>query len=158
MLEKPIEVEQLVINPGHASGLELGGKDLRRVKLLATGLLVEDILQSEHLESDDREQVRSFRGFRMACRMVGGDLQVMVAPDAQGRRRAAVFTTVEAADRFKAATAERYDYTPMIKRFDGATLFAYLADAPVDGIVINCMGPGTPRELSLAFARGVLKL
>ena len=80
----------------------------------------------------------------------------MLAPDPQGRKLAAVFTTPDAADAFIREVGSSLAAPPVLRVYDGSTLFAYLARLPIDGIVFNCKGPGLPRVVATPFAQRVL--
>jgi hypothetical protein len=80
------------------------------------------------------------------------------APDSQGRRLAAIFTSEAARDAFheqiKTAEPEQIVYT----HTNGADLFPWLRDMHLDGLVFNCMGPQKPIAFVPLFIEEVCRI
>ena len=124
---------------------------------MAEGLILDEILHGKMEMADAFDRFKRFTSYLVPTRMVEDRRQMMLAPDDQGRKLGAVFTTTDAADAFIRDVEQSLEFTPSMRLFDGETLFDALAQMPLDGIVFNCKGPGTPRAVAIQFAQVILQ-
>jgi hypothetical protein len=104
-------------------------------------------------------RVREYPGYLVAvARKPNGDQSLMLAPDRQGRRLAAVFTHTDAFDAFFPEAKARSDGEEVRGlRFDGQALFTFLAKFELTGMVFNCSGPAMPVAFGAALSKVVLE-
>jgi len=131
-------------------GMALYAQDLPLLAEFGQAVRVEEILQGNSKRDNQFELLRNYPGYRFCWQ----GSQLMMAPDNQGRRLAAVFT---AEDTYQAFRARHGASVPPHTKVDGKTLFEQLRIAPIDGIVFNCAGPIPPKAVAHAFSDATLK-
>jgi hypothetical protein len=140
------------------------GRDLfSRLKQMADAVEVEEALLELRAGPDPPEDllklVRDYQGYTAAVQKADKAIRIAMAPDAEGRSLAAVFTHDEAFEAYLKATSESYREGELDQMsFAGSLLFEQILKMRVDGIVFNCCGPPKPVAFALQFARLVLNL
>ncbi len=142
-------------DPAVHLGLDIGSEhelalfptDLAPLRELREAVEVEAFLLGLSQREDGFDLLKRYPGFLIGVEGSG----VMMAPDARGRRLAAVFTFSDGYD----ALRERHpgQVIPPPTRQTGLELFTRLRDAPIDGIVFNCCGPVPAKAVAAAFAK-----
>lgn len=95
--------------------------------------------------------------WRLLLRVDGEQRDWVFAPDRHGRSLAAVFTASDTIDAFIDAVGDQLDGTLEIVTQTGDELFGALQQLPIDGLVVNPLGPLPPRALSIGVAEQVLR-
>ena len=145
------------INPNTTRGLHYLADQIPTLVRMAEGLILDEILHGKMELPDAFDRFKRFSSYLVPTRMIEDRRQMMLAPDDKGRKLGAVFTTTDAADAFIKDVEQSLEFTPSMRTFDGATLFDALSQMPLDGIVFNCKGPGTPRAVAIQFAQVILQ-
>ncbi|MGC6493883.1 MAG: hypothetical protein ACON5B_13690 [Myxococcota bacterium] len=136
--------------------MNLGPEDLVRATIMADGMTIDDVLLGRSNAADGFTKMRTFQHFKVPGREHEGRFGLMMAPDAKGRKLAAIFTTEDAAQAFVTAVESELSMTPVMKTMDGHALFSMLAGVQLDGLVFNCKGPDAPKAVAPQFAAVVL--
>ncbi|MCB9594853.1 MAG: hypothetical protein H6719_19180 [Sandaracinaceae bacterium] len=145
---------EALADPSLSLGLDIGSPhekalfpaDLGVLREMATALEVEAFLGGHSNREDGFALLRGYPGFLICAEGAG----VMMAPDNQGRRLAAVFTAPDCFDAFRERHAGQP--IPAATRVTGQELFTRLRDAPIQGLVFNCAGPVKPKAVAAAFS------
>ena len=145
------------INPFTDRAIHYLAHQIPNIVQMADGLILDEILHGKMELPDAFDRFKRFDAYYVPTRMVDGRRQMMLAPDDKGRKLGAIFTTKDAADAFEDDVAQSLGFTPSMRIFDGTTLFDALSQMPLDGIVFNCKGPGTPRAVAIQFAQVILQ-
>jgi hypothetical protein len=103
-------------------------------------------------------ELRAFDGYRVISHPgVATPATLVLAPDDQRRRLAAVFTAEDCLDAYIARYGTALGAGAEVRVLDGVRLFGLLVAMPLDGIVFNCCGPIPPKAVAPAFAKMVLE-
>ncbi len=121
------------------------------LRLWAQAVVVESILRGNDLP-DPWTRVRDYPAYQVLVREGGSSL--VLAPDDQGRRLAAVCTAPDTLAAFLAQVRQGAEVEARV--LAGRPLFELLARLPLDGIVFNPSGPVPPTALAPAITRVVL--
>jgi hypothetical protein len=140
------------INPHSEHSLRLEADQITTLRRWAVVARLEATLEDPSREEDPMAVLRRFPWYEVALEGEGQARQMLLAPDAQGRRLAAVFTTQDALELFLAQVEDQLEGRPAHATTAGKELFISLKQLNLDGVVFNCCGPTPPR----AFGVGVL--
>jgi hypothetical protein len=152
------ELDYVDINPLSPSKIHYTKEQIPMLVAWGTAVAIEQTLA----EFDDSEQALSrlkhHRPFFVVASEHEGRPSLMMAPDDEGRRLAAVFTAEDTRDAFlKRATAalqKTLGVVPRVLELSGQELCRLLINVPLDGIVFNCLGPVPPT----AFSAEIIKM
>ncbi len=147
------------INPYTPLALHYRQPQIPLLKNWAKTVEVETAIAAPDKFSDPFGVMKHFAGYRIALFDSGGNVQIALAPDSQGRKLAAIFTAEDTLNAFlvylKAAVPHRYaDVRTLL--LDGSELFSRLRALPLDGIVFNPKGAIPPRAFGSALIRHIL--
>jgi hypothetical protein len=152
-------VDALLIDPGNPAHLALEGPLLESLDATAHALDVEQRLLALHqgrAGQDDLPVCAHYPHYLMAViEADDGALRLALAPDAQNRPLAALFTTPDAFDAFAS-----HDAPPGLRALEG-DLFKFchrVSRLPAAGLVFNCAGPTQPIGFQRTFCDLVLDL
>ena len=110
------QCEGVVINPYSVDSVRFAAHRLHHLRETAEGLVLEAILQGELELPDTFARFRRYKGFRVPTRTIEGTRQIMLAPDGQGRKLAAVFT-IDAANAYLKQAQEGLGFEPELRVF-----------------------------------------
>ena len=120
-------------------------------------MVVDAILQGQINPSNAFELIGNYDGYLLPSKASPeGNLSLMLAPDSQRRKLAAIFTTPDSAEVFKAFVTEQLGFEPVLRQTSGLRLYKMLTETDLEGIVFNCKGPGQPKAVALNFAQTIL--
>ena len=85
-----------------------------------------------------------------------GMTHITLAPDNQNRKLAAVFTTIDCFEKFAGSAKELLGDIRM-DILSGPELFTKLAELPLDGMVVNCYGPGYMTAFGAEFMKQLIQ-
>jgi hypothetical protein len=108
----------------------------------------------------DRQGLLHFQHYYIVVNENTDGPRIGLAPDAQQRHLAAVFTAELACEKYlEWRQGHLQDETVNVYRLQltGADLYRELASMDLDGIVFNCMGPLRPRAFSNKLSQFVLQ-
>ncbi|MBN1954246.1 MAG: hypothetical protein JW900_04260 [Anaerolineae bacterium] len=152
-----IRMESIVnVNPFTALAIHYKQHQLPMLLRWAKAVELELALHDPAMADQLFALLRDFAHYQIVLRQVGEGYQMVLAPDDQGRRLAAVFTADDTLDAFMAWAAPQFDFQPLILTLGGRDLFAQLRNAPVDGVVFDCKGPVPPRAFARELAEHIL--
>lgn len=123
------------------------------LELWAQAVAVESILRGNDLP-DPWTRVRDYPAYQLLVRQGGSSM--VLAPDDQGRRLAAVCTAPDTLAAFKARIQRELGEEVQARVLAGRPLFELLSRLPLDGIVFNPSGPVPPAALAPAICQLVL--
>ncbi|MHB2016423.1 MAG: SseB family protein [Candidatus Xenobia bacterium] len=127
------EVDEVVVDAGSAHALHWKHEQLSGLSRWARVALMEELLPQVARVREEPQRLREFSAWLVLLH----DGQLVLAPQAQGRRLAAVFTAEDAA----AALAAQLSFPVETRELPGRELFFWLASMALDGIAFNCRGP-----------------
>jgi hypothetical protein len=105
----------------------------------------------------DLSLLKHFDGYYIVLQKMDDGYALTLAPDAHGRKLAAVFTAEDTLDAFlKDPRGGEFNFEPVTRMMSGEHLFEDLRDMPLDGITFNCSGPLRARMFSAALATAVV--
>ena len=143
-------VQGLVLDAGQPHGTQFNEEKFEYLRLWAQSLQVEMLLATMQIDGEGLQLLRGFDGYRLPIvRSESGKAHIALAPDAQGRKLAAVFTAEDCLEAFLQDAQGAYGDGLIVDTLDGASLFAQLNALPLDGVVFNCSGPVKPSAVSL---------
>jgi hypothetical protein len=142
------------IDPDTATALHYQRAQFPLLQRWADTLDVETTLAGQSVDGGFT-LLRAYDGWRVVGREVGERFQMFMAPDGRGRKLAAVFTAIDAADAFVSAHRLDAESVRVVAR-TGTAVFTDLDALELDGIVFNCVGPTRPIAVAHAFAAAVL--
>ena len=146
------------IDPESEHAIHYRSEQFEFLRSMADGMILDEVLAGTLELPDAFDRFKKFQHFQLPMRVVDGRQQLMLAPDNQGRKLAAVFTTKDAAGNFSDKVSEELSFTPEFQSMDGKSLFERLSMmTDLEGIVFNCKGPGSPRAVAIQFAQVVLQ-
>lgn len=106
----------------------------------------------------DLALLKHFDNYSIVLQKVEGGYALMLAPDAHGRRLAAVFTAEDTLDAFlKSQPTDQPGVEPITRSIAGELLFDDLKDLPLDGICFNPTGPVPKRMFTAALSAEIMK-
>ncbi len=144
------------IDPGTPEATHYRQDQLPLLRGFGRAVQIERLLRGE-LESDDPlRDLREHLDFTLLSSPGRRRThEILLVPDDRGRRLAAVFTAWDAALAFLGeVSADPASVEPL--SVDGATLFAWLRDLDLEGMVFNPSGPGAPIPAAMTLADQVL--
>jgi hypothetical protein len=142
-------IDGVVLDAGKTHGTQFDSEKFDYLRIWAQGLKVERILSGAAGE-DGFPFLREFEGYRLpVVQSESGKAHIALAPDAQGRKLAAVFTAEDCLEAFLKDAQGAYGEGLLVDTLDGAKLFEQLKALPLDGVVFNCSGPAKPRAVTL---------
>ena len=149
-LTEPISAA--IIDPNEDHAVQLDQKYFPVLNKLRKSKLVEEILQGSDLKPQALQQLQQFNHFLIPIiQDSNGVTHITLAPDDQGRKLAAIFTSEDCLQAFVTASKHLLGEDIKIDEISGTQLFQNLSQVPIDGVVFNCNGPVTPRALSKEF-------
>jgi hypothetical protein len=130
---------------------------LRSLTEMARAVEVERVLAAVEVP-DAFRKLREYEGWSVILRVgPAGGSELVLAPDRQDRRLAAVFTAPDTLRAFQEDRAVELGSAHVVVPMRGSDLFAWLADQELDGIAFDCAGPIPARAVRIDFARVVLE-
>ncbi len=106
----------------------------------------------------DLSLLKHFDNYFIVLQKVEGGYALTLAPDAHGRKLAAVFTAEDALDAFlKNPGTDQLGFEPITRSIAGELLFDDLKDIPIEGICFNPAGPVPKRMFTQALAAEIMK-
>ena len=103
------------------------------------------------------EALRDFATYHVPLiRTPDGSSHIALAPDAQGRKLAAIFTAEDTLQEFLRIAKDALGENIIIDITPGYKLFEYLRDLPIEGVVFNCNGPIAPCAITLQMVNMIL--
>ena len=154
-LESPIDT--LVIDPQAPYALQFPKEKFSTLKEWAQTLYIESLLEKEEFDAHTLKELLEFQGYFIPLvESESGVRHITLAPDQQQRKLAAVFTAEDALSLYVQNAQGALGKQLLIDRPEGKKLFAYLLQLPIEGIVFNCYGPGTPRALAKESLQSLL--
>ena len=149
-LSQPISA--VIIDPNENHAVQLEQKYFSVLQNLRKSIQVEQILQGNEPKPKALQQLQQFKHFLIPIiQDSNGVTHITLAPDEQGRKLAAIFTSEDCLQAFVTASKHLLGEDIKIDEISGKQLFQNLTQVPIDGIVFNCNGPVEPRALSKNF-------
>jgi len=151
------KVEQVWFNPGSELAFTYTGDYLWLLDEWARGLEVEAMLEDAEAGEGLLIGLREFDAFRVLVSRDDKSEYVIMAPDDQGRKIAAIYTAEDAAMWGYLEAEERQPEADLhIIKMGGSELFQRLIHLEIDGFVFNHAGPGRPRAFQKALINDIL--
>jgi hypothetical protein len=141
--------DRVDIDPGTESALSLGGDDLVSLGIWGEVADVERAIVAPEMCETPFVTLRIFSRYFVVVADSEGSPDLLMAPDAGGRKLLAVFTADDAVEAFVASLGVSEGVATTMS---GEELFFALRELPLDGFVFNCCGPVATR----AFAMGAI--
>ncbi len=141
--------DRIDIDPGTEDALSFGGDDLITLGVWGEISDVERAIVSPEMCESPFVTLRTFPRYFVVVADSEGSPDLLMAPDAGGRKLLAVFTADDAVEAFVASLVASEGVATTM---GGEELFFALRELPVDGFVFNCCGPVATR----AFAMGAI--
>ncbi len=145
------------INPGLPEGVHYQQQHLPLLRQWARIVELESALETIDTGETPIGLLRDYDAYVIVLKRTGADTaQLVLAPDADGRLLAAVFTAEDTLAAFFDQVLATADFEPIPVRVNGMQLFGQLQALPLDGLVFNCSGPTQPRAFGKRLAAYVL--
>lgn len=145
------------INPGLPEGIHYQQQHLPLLRQWARIIELESALETIDVGETPIGLLRDYDAYVIVLKRTGADTaQLVLAPDADGRLLAAVFTAEDTLAAFFDQVLAAADFEPIPVRVNGTQLFGQLQALPLDGLVFNCSGPVQPRAFGKRLAEYVL--
>ena len=155
-------IDQIWIDPLNEHDILYDKEQFGRLHDFAAAVAIEDdlaALRAGTASDGAVVRVREYQGYLVAvARKPTGERSLILAPDSQGRKLAAVFTHSDAFDAFlPEAQARSVGDEVQGVQLGGQGLFAMLGKIELTGMVFNCAGPVKPVAFAAAMSNIVLK-
>jgi hypothetical protein len=145
------------INPGLPEGVHYQQQHLPLLRQWARIVELESALETIDTGETPIGLLRDYDAYVIVLKRTGPDTaQLVLAPDADGRLLAAVFTAEDTLAAFFDQVLATADFEPIPVRVNGRQLFGQLQALNLDGLVFNCSGPIPPRAFGRRLADYVL--
>ena len=155
VLENPISA--MVIDPQDSHAIQFDSKMFPKLVQWAMAIKVERILSGEASREKSMSILRNFDGYHIPLiQTEDGNSHIALAPDAQGRKLAALFTAEDTLQAFLQIAKDALGANLIIDVTNGEKIFEYLRDLPLDGVVFNCNGPIAPCAISMQMVNMIL--
>jgi hypothetical protein len=147
----------LEVNPGLPEGIYYQRQHLPLLRQWARIVELESALETIDKGETPLGLLRNYDAYVLVLKRTGADTaHLVLAPDANGRLLAAVFTAEDTLAAFFDQVLATADFEPIPVRVTGEQLFGQLRALPLDGLVFNCSGPIQPRAFDKRLAEYVL--
>lgn len=156
----PLEgIDEIWIDPLTADGILYSKAQFELLRKMAAAVEVEQALAAlrQGTAPDAAVKVvKNYSSYWAPVGIQGENMRLMLAPDDQGRKLAALFTSEETLAAFLPQVRAFVAPEQVVERiFKGEDLFSILMKMPIDGMVFNCGGgPVSP----VAFAKGFAQI
>ncbi len=149
-----LDLDFIDINPGSEPTFQYQKEHMRGLLVWAAAAKMEHTLA----EFDDSEaacsRIKHYRPFLLLVNAEGEEKSLVMAPDEEKRRLAAVFTAEDCLERFRMAAVSALRIKTQVLTLSGQEVCELLSNTPLDGVVFNCVGPVRP----VAFSAEILKM
>ncbi len=146
-------LDRLTLDPHSPHSLSFEAGDIMQLRRWAVVGRLEDMLTDPEQEEDPWTIMRRYPWYQVLLEgETEADHAMILAPDSEGRRLAAIFTTDDATQAFLDQVGDQLEGRAAIATSTGEELFVSLKQLDLDGMVFNCCGPTATR----AFGIGVL--
>lgn len=147
------------INPHTSLLLELSSEEVEELLSISHGSEVDEAIleaMAPPIAPGTLETIAAFSGFEIITR---ASQTLDLAPDSQGRKLLAVFTSAAGRDAYLASVGPQWAKhgPPMILTLTGIQLAEHMKSLDIDGVVFNCAGPVEPRALHPSLGRLILE-
>jgi hypothetical protein len=136
--------------------LRIEGEGVTRLRRWAVTCRLEAALEDPSREESPLSLLRRYPWYELALEGEGAERALLLAPDARGRRLAAIFTSPDALALYLAQVGEQLTARAAQATLTGEELFVSLKQMGLDGLVVNCCGPTPPRALGLGVLDAIL--
>ncbi|MFQ3582977.1 MAG: SseB family protein [Chloracidobacterium sp.] len=151
------ELAGVEINPGLPEGVHYQRQHIPLLQQWARIIELESALETIDAGETPIGLLRDYDAYVLVLKRTGADsAQLVLAPDADDRMLAAVFTAEDTLAAFFDQVLASADFEPIPVRVNGEQLFTQLQTLPLDGLVFNCSGPTQPRAFGKRLADYVL--
>jgi hypothetical protein len=151
-----LDLDFIDINPGSEPTFQYQKEHMRGLLTWAAAVKLEQTLA----EFDDSEaacsRIKHYRPFFIVINDEGEEKSMVMAPDEESRRLAAVFTAEDCLERFRVAAVSSLKIKTKTLSLSGEELCALLSGMTLDGVVFNCVGPVRPVAFSTEIAKMVM--
>ena len=153
----PLEgIDRIWIDPLNEGDIFYTKEQFEQLRGMAASLDVEAALAGlRHGTAPDDAlgKVKNFPSYWVPVGIRDDTMRLMLAPDGEGRKLAAVFTSEDTLAALLPELRQAAAPEQVVARiFAGAALFQILQSMPIAGIVFNCKGPVEPIAFAKAFA------
>ena len=150
------ELDFVDINPLSQPEVHYRKEQVPTLKKWAQAVGIEQVLATLDDSEAAFSRIKHHTPFYLVANQVGDEMSLVMAPDDERRRLAAVFTADDAREAFLAQAVPALRIEPRILALSGQELCEMLADVPLEGIVFNCLGPIRPAAFTAELIRLVL--
>jgi hypothetical protein len=154
-------IDQIWIDPLNEHDILYGKEQFPMLHTMADAVAIEEDvagLRAGTAKEGAMIRVREYQGYLIAiAHKPSGEKSLMIAPDSQGRKLAAVFTHSDAFDAYLPVAKAHSDGDEIERmQLDGKGLFTILSKMELTGMVFDCSGPVTPVAFAAAMSDLVL--
>ena len=144
----PEVLDAFLIDPQSEHALKFTKDRFTNLSQWAKAVHIEQLLAQSEFDANVLQQMLSYAGYCVPVILSDdGKHNIVLAPDSEGRKLAAIFTAEDALSTFMQHAGNALGDKVIVDQPTGESLFAYLVSLPIDGIVFNCYGPPTPYAL-----------
>lgn len=152
-----VPVDRVAFDPGSAQSVHYNADQFELLSGWAATAAVEQAVDDPDSIADPFAALGRYSGWTLLQETIDELPALVMAPDADGRRLAAVFTSHDVAEAFRVKFRDHLAQTVEFAVRDGADLFAWLGSLPIDGFVINPGGLLEPRAFALSVCEPILE-
>lgn len=130
-------------------------RQIPQLKKLAEAIAIETAMHDKARADEFFDRLKRYEDFKMLFRS-GGEtgMQLVLAPDNQGRKLIPIFTAEDSFQMFldqMTPIIQKEVCSPYVMTRKGTELFAQLATIPADGVVFNPVGYARPKAFAMQF-------
>ena len=146
----PENLSAIVINPGQESAVQFTQERFDMLRRWGIGISLEYMLEQDIKEEGSMRALASYPLYYVPLFIDEDESpNFALAPDDQNRTLIAVFTTEDNLNVYLEAAKKNISSKVQVQVLSGERFFASIQNLPIDGIVINCLGPSKPHGLAL---------
>lgn len=142
------ELDFVVLNPASDSELRYEKEQIPMLRGWASAVEVERVLATLDDSPESFGRIKRHPAFFLITSTIEGHESLVMAPDDEGRKLAAVFTAEDCCEAFIAAASASLQTVPKVRPVTGVQMCKLLKEARPDGVVFNCLGPVHPYAFS----------
>lgn len=150
------ELDFVVINPESSPELRYEKEQIPMLRGWASAVEIELVLARLDDSPEAFARIKRHPAFFLVTSTIGGHESLVMAPDDEGRKLAAVFTAEDCCEVFVAAASAALQAAPKVFPVSGVQMSKLLSEAKPDGVVFNCLGPIPPCAFSAEMFELVL--
>lgn len=154
------ELDFVVINPESNPELRYEKEQIPMLRAWASAVEIERVLATLDDSPEAFARIKRHPAFFLVTSSVTSSLgnheSLVMAPDDEGRKLAAVFTAEDCCEAFVAAASAALQTAPKVKPVSGVQMCKLLSETKADGVVFNCLGPVHPYAFSAEMFQLVL--